>query len=124
MARLPNNKKEDISVDLSAAQTDATSEEQKDLAEQQGAEQGAENDKPSDENNGVTMDDSKVSMTTDKGDAVQNGTVKAGMVRIKLLHKHTCVVGGERYNFEKGKVYTVPPDVKRILSNAGLLTNL
>lgn len=119
MAKLPN-KKEDISVDLSAAQTDATSEEKKDLAEQQ----GAENDTPSDENNGVTMDDSKVSMTTDKGEAVQKGTAKTGTVRIKLLHKHTCVVGGERYNFEKGKVYTVPPDVKRILSNAGLLTNL
>ena len=45
-------------------------------------------------------------------------------VKVRLAEKHSCTIGGERYFFEKGKVYTVPVNVKSILSRVGLLTAL
>ena len=43
---------------------------------------------------------------------------------VRLNRKHSCFVGGTYYVFEKGQVYQVPADVKRVLSVAGLLAPL
>ncbi len=116
--------KPQVSVDLSDAQTDATAEKTKaEMAEAKEAQSKGEtvDEAPAEE----AQSDSQVSMTNEKGEvAATSANAKKGQVRIKLLHAHSCVIGGERYSFEKGKVYNVPPDVKRILANAGLLTAL
>lgn len=43
-------------------------------------------------------------------------------VKVRLSQNHKCHIGGESYYFVAGKVYTVPKNVKDILSRAGLLT--
>ena len=116
--------KPQVSVDMSDAQTDATAEKTK--AELEEAKEAQSNKETAEEApvEGAESD-SQVSMTNEKGEvSATSANAKKGQVRIKLLHAHSCVIGGERYSFEKGKVYNVPPDVKRILSNAGLLTAL
>lgn len=115
--------KPQVSVDMSDAQTDATAEKTK--AELEEAKEAQSNEETAEAPVEGAESDSKVSMTNEKGEvAATSANAKKGQVRIKLLHAHSCVIGGERYSFEKGKVYNVPPDVKRILSNAGLLTAL
>lgn len=43
------------------------------------------------------------------------------MVKIKLKEEHKCHIGGEWYVFEAGRQYTVPEEVKYILSQNQLL---
>lgn len=57
---------------------------------------------------------------TDKPIAEKPQTLK----KIKLREDHRCHIGGTNYRFSKGEVYTVPVQVKEILSNAGLLVPL
>ena len=45
-------------------------------------------------------------------------------VKICLKAKHSCVIGGKAYHFEKGKQYNVPASVKSILMQADLLMPL
>lgn len=45
-------------------------------------------------------------------------------VRIRLKRNHSCVIGGERYNFEAGKQVSVPENVKDILMRADMLLPL
>lgn len=45
-------------------------------------------------------------------------------VKIRLKKDHSCVIGGERYNFEGGKQISVPENVKAILMRADLLLPL
>lgn len=45
-------------------------------------------------------------------------------VKICLKTKHSCVIGGVAYHFEKGKQYNVPASVKSILMQADLLMPL
>ena len=47
-----------------------------------------------------------------------------GTVRICMRVDHKCTIAMEVYDLKKGKVYTVPENVKRILNNAGLLAPL
>lgn len=42
-------------------------------------------------------------------------------VKVCLTNDHSCSIGGVRYNFEAGKTYNVPENVKTILRQAGLL---
>jgi len=49
---------------------------------------------------------------------------KEKLYSIKLRVNHSCYIGGTMYHFQKGGIYRVTSDVKRILSTAGLLTNL
>jgi hypothetical protein len=46
------------------------------------------------------------------------------LVKIKMVKDHSCCIGGVRYHLEAGKVYNVPANVKRILSQANLLKPL
>ena len=46
------------------------------------------------------------------------------MVKVRMRTDHKCTIGGELYQLESGKVYTVPENVKRILNKAGLLSPL
>lgn len=46
------------------------------------------------------------------------------MVKIRMRTNHKCSIGGELYQLDGGKVYTVPENVKRILNKAGLLSPL
>lgn len=43
-------------------------------------------------------------------------------VKVLLADNHKCCVGGEWYYLVKGKVYTVPENVKNILIRAGKLS--
>ena len=45
-------------------------------------------------------------------------------VKVRLKAEHSCAIGGVRYNFEKGKQYNVPTNVKTILMQADLLMPL
>ena len=45
-------------------------------------------------------------------------------VKIRMREDHRCTIAMVRYDFKKGKLYTVPANVKRILNNAGLLAPL
>lgn len=45
-------------------------------------------------------------------------------VKVRLKRNHSCVIGGERYNFEGGKQVSVPENVKAILMRADLLLPL
>lgn len=45
-------------------------------------------------------------------------------VKVRLKRNHSCVIGGERYNFEVGKQVSVPENVKAILMRADLLLPL
>jgi hypothetical protein len=45
-------------------------------------------------------------------------------VKIRMREDHRCTIAMVRYDFKKGKLYTVPVNVKRILNNAGLLAPL
>ena len=45
-------------------------------------------------------------------------------VKVCLKTKHSCVIGGVAYHFEKGKQYNVPTSVKSILMQADLLMPL
>lgn len=45
-------------------------------------------------------------------------------VKVRLAVNHSCCVGGERYHFEKGKVYNIPQNVKTILARADMLRPL
>lgn len=45
-------------------------------------------------------------------------------VKIRMRENHRCTIAMVRYDFKKGKLYTVPANVKRILNNAGLLAPL
>ena len=45
-------------------------------------------------------------------------------VKICLREKHSCIIGGTAYHFEKGKQYNVPESVKSILMQADLLMPL
>lgn len=45
-------------------------------------------------------------------------------VKIRMREDHYCCIGGERYDLKKGKLYTVPENVKRILNDAGFLAPL
>lgn len=45
-------------------------------------------------------------------------------VKVKLNRDHSCVIGGVRYNFKRGKQVDVPQGVKVILANAKLLAPL
>ena len=47
-----------------------------------------------------------------------------GTVKICMRVDHKCTIAMEVYDLKKGKVYTVPENVKRILNNAGLLAPL
>lgn len=67
-------------------------------------------------NGGVTM---TATVTGDTKPLKDNPSVK-----IRLRDKHSCHIGGVSYKFEKGKVYTVPENVKKVLSRAGLLDPL
>lgn len=49
---------------------------------------------------------------------------KTQEVKIRLNKDHKCCIGGERYFFKKDKVYTVNPNIKRILNKSGLLKPL
>ena len=51
-------------------------------------------------------------------------TSKEETVMIRLNKNHKCHIGGVYYVFEKLKAYPVPPNVKRVLQQAGLLTAL
>lgn len=46
------------------------------------------------------------------------------MVKVRMRTDHKCTIGGELYQLESSKVYTVPENVKRILNKAGLLSPL
>ena len=46
------------------------------------------------------------------------------MVKVRMRTDHKCTIGGELYQLESGKIYTVPENVKRILNKAGLLSPL
>ena len=50
--------------------------------------------------------------------------LKEKMVKIRLREKHFCNIGGTPYHFNKNEVYTVPPNVKRVLMEADLLTSV
>lgn len=43
-------------------------------------------------------------------------------VKVRLNCDHKCHIGTTNYHFIKGKVYTVPQNVKTILQRAGLLS--
>lgn len=45
-------------------------------------------------------------------------------VKVCLKTKHSCIIGGVAYHFEKGKQYNVPASVKSILMQADLLMPL
>lgn len=45
-------------------------------------------------------------------------------VKIRMRTDHKCTIGGELYQLEAGKTYTVPDSVKKILNKAGLLSPL
>ena len=45
-------------------------------------------------------------------------------VMVRLNRDHKCRIGGKYYVFERLKAYPVPPDVKRVLMKAGMLTAL
>lgn len=45
-------------------------------------------------------------------------------VKVRLRKNHRCTIGKTTYIFEKGKTYTVPLNVKHILSSADLLLPL
>lgn len=44
--------------------------------------------------------------------------------KIRMRENHQCTIAMVRYDFEKGKVYSVPENVKDILNEAGLLLPL
>ena len=60
------------------------------------------------------------------GDEVsfESNEVKDTKVKIRLNANHRCCIGGERYYFEEDKVYSVNPNIKRILNKSGLLKPL
>lgn len=47
-----------------------------------------------------------------------------GTAKICMRVDHKCTIAKEVYDLKKGKVYTVPENVKRILNEAGLLAPL
>lgn len=49
---------------------------------------------------------------------------KEKLVKIKMKKTHRCCIAGEWYYLEKGEVYEVSPDVKRILNKSELLAPL
>lgn len=51
-------------------------------------------------------------------------TKNESVVTVRLNKDHSCYVGGTYYVFKKNGVYQIPPDVKRILTVAGLLAPL
>lgn len=55
---------------------------------------------------------------------VDNSKQKDGGVRIKMKKDHKCCIAMKRYDLEAGKTYTVPKNVKEILSRADLLMPL
>jgi len=53
-----------------------------------------------------------------------NKPLEPKKVRVRLKANHKCNIGGEWYNFIKGGVYSVPDNVREILSRADLLLPL
>lgn len=53
-----------------------------------------------------------------------NVPIEPKKVKIKLREEHKCNIGGEWYYFSKNSVYTVPENVKAILTEADLLLPL
>lgn len=45
-------------------------------------------------------------------------------VKVRLNSDFNCCIGGERHYFKKDKVYSVNPNLKRILNKSGLLKPL
>lgn len=45
-------------------------------------------------------------------------------VRIRMARDHRCTIAMKFYDLKKGQCYNVPPNVKRILNKAGLLSPL
>lgn len=72
-------------------------------------------------------DEDKVETTlevdTSKAKVDENNEPEAN-VKIRMRENHRCTIAMVRYDFKKGKLYTVPANVKRILNNAGLLAPL
>lgn len=68
---------------------------------------------------GVHID--TASLTPDVGNIPQP---KEQNVRVRLRVNHRCCIAMERYDFKAGQTYVVPPNVKRILSERGLLSAL
>lgn len=56
--------------------------------------------------------------------SVDDSKKPENMVKVRMRTDHKCTIGGELYQLESGKVYTVPENVKRILNKAGLLSPL
>jgi hypothetical protein len=47
---------------------------------------------------------------------VEEKTIPDQRVKIRISYNYNCTIGGERYFFEKDKIYTVPNNVKVVLS--------
>lgn len=75
-------------------------------------------------NSSAVLDDSVKESENIKTDFETVSEKPPEMVRIRLARKHDCNIGGTPYHFEKGKVYDVPADVKRVLSKGDLLRPL
>lgn len=62
-------------------------------------------------------------VVTDSASGITLST-KDKKFKVRLRSNHSCHIGGETYHFVKGEVYNVTADVKRVLANADLLSNL
>lgn len=75
----------------------------------------------------VTVDttpaEPEVEVDTDKA-KVDNSKKPNTTVKIRMRIDHKCTIAGEFYDLKKGKTYTVPQNVKRILNKAGYLIPL
>lgn len=56
--------------------------------------------------------------------ANEDSVRKEGLVRVRMREDHKCIIAMEKYDLKKGQCYNVPENVKRILSEHGLLAPL
>lgn len=72
----------------------------------------------------VTVPDVKEPEVSVDTSSIDDSKKPENMVKVRMRTNHKCTIGGELYQLESGKVYTVPENVKRILNKAGLLSPL
>lgn len=73
---------------------------------------------------GVTVPDVEEPEVSVDTSSIDDSKKPENMVKVRMRTDHKCTIGGELYQLESGKVYTVPENVKRILNKAGLLSPL
>ncbi len=72
------------------------------------------------EENGVTIDTESLKVDEEKIPEEK----ESKKTRIRMRVDHSCTIAMVNYVLKKDKVYDVPHDVRRILSEAGLLSPL